>query len=150
MDFKRYITAIILIKSYHLQLLIDNHWLADFSTNFTSIFFFFLSGFSFTNIHDSQDSRRGGGYLFNSSLPLLPASQTPRHWPGDYCTELTCAHSQQPDLNREPLISERKSLTTKLRALVLVQSNTCLQIVNSTNRSNSLKDKYKKKIQKEL
>ena len=42
-------------------------------------FFFFLSGFSFTNIHDSRDSREGGGYLFNSSLPLPPASQTLRH-----------------------------------------------------------------------
>ena len=32
-------------------------------------------------IHDSQDSREGGGYLFNSSLPLPPApdSQTLRH-----------------------------------------------------------------------
>ena len=33
--------------------------------------FFFYLGFSFTNIHDSQDSwRRGRGYLFNSSLSL--------------------------------------------------------------------------------
>ena len=31
--------------------------------------FFFLSGFSFTNIHESQDCR-GRGHLFNSSLPL--------------------------------------------------------------------------------
>ena len=37
---------------------------------------FFLSSFSFTYIHDSQDSR--GGYLFNSSLPPPPASQTLR------------------------------------------------------------------------
>ena len=37
---------------------------------------FFLSGFSFTNIHDSRDSRGRGGYLFNSSLPLPPATQT--------------------------------------------------------------------------
>ena len=63
-------------------------------------FFFFLSGFSFTNIHDSRDSREGGGYLFNSSLPLPPASQTLRHQPGDYCRELTSAHSWQPDSNR--------------------------------------------------
>ena len=41
--------------------------------------FFFLSGFSFTSIHDSQDSRGRGGYLFNSSLPLPPASQALRH-----------------------------------------------------------------------
>ena len=31
--------------------------------------------------------------------------------------ELTSGHSQQSDLNREPLVSERKPLTTKLRAL---------------------------------
>ena len=41
--------------------------------------FFFLSGFSFTNIHDSQDSRRKRRLFFYSSLPLLPASQTLRH-----------------------------------------------------------------------
>ena len=35
------------------------------------------------------------------------------HWPEDYCRELTC----WPDLKRKPLVSERKSLTTKLRAL---------------------------------
>ena len=37
--------------------------------------------------------------------------------PGDYCRELTSAHSLQPDSNQEPLVSQRKSLTTKLRAL---------------------------------
>ena len=66
---------------------------------------FFLSGFSFTNIHDSQDSREGGGYLFKSSLPFPPASQTLRRQPDDYCRELTSAHRQQPDSNREPLVS---------------------------------------------
>ena len=40
---------------------------------------FFLSGFSFTNIHKSQDCKEGGGHFFNSSLPFPPASQTPRH-----------------------------------------------------------------------
>ena len=40
---------------------------------------FFLSGFSFTNIHYSRDSRGRVGYLFNSSLPLPPALQTLRH-----------------------------------------------------------------------
>ena len=45
----------------------------------TDFFFFFLSGFSFTNIHDTQDSRGRGRYLFNSSLPLPPAPRTLRH-----------------------------------------------------------------------
>ena len=84
---------------------------------FVFAFVFCLFAFSLTYIHDSQDSRRRGGYLFNSSLPLLPASQTLRHQPGNYCRELTSAHSQQLDSNREPLVSKRKSLTTKLRAL---------------------------------
>ena len=44
-----------------------------------TFFFFFLSGFSFTNIHDSRDSRGRGRVSFNSSLPLPPASQTLRH-----------------------------------------------------------------------
>ena len=57
-------------------------------------FLFFLSVFfSFTNIHDSHDSRGSGRYLFNSSLPLPPSSQTLRHYPGGYCSELTSAHS---------------------------------------------------------
>ena len=57
--------------------------------------FFFLCGFSFTNIHESQDCRGRGRHLFNSSLPLPPASRTLRHYPGDCCRELTSAHSEQ-------------------------------------------------------
>ena len=34
-------------------------------------FAFFLSGFSFTNIHDSQDSRGRGGYLLMACLIYL-------------------------------------------------------------------------------
>ena len=52
----------------------------------------------------------GGGHFFNSLLPLPPASQTLRHQLGDYCRELTSAHSQQLDSNQEPLVSEHKSL----------------------------------------
>ena len=58
----------------------------------------------------------GGGYLFKSSLPLPLSSQTLRHQSGDYCRELTSAHSQNPDSNQELLVTECKSLTTKLRA----------------------------------
>ena len=67
-----------------------------------SFFFLFLFVFSFTDIHESQDFRGGAGYFFNSSLPLPAASQTLRHQPGDYYRELTSAHGQQPDSNREP------------------------------------------------
>ena len=64
-----------------------------------------------------KTAEEGGGYLFNSSLLLPPASQTFRYYPDDYCRELTSSHSYQPDLNQEPLVSEHKSLTTKLRSL---------------------------------
>ena len=46
---------------------------------------------SFT-IH--RTSGKGGGCFFNSSLPLPPASQTPRHQPSD-CFR----HRQRPDSN---------------------------------------------------
>ena len=39
--------------------------------------------------------------------------QTLMHYAGNHCRELTFAHSKQPDSNRELLVSERKSLTTK-------------------------------------
>ena len=67
----------------------------------------------FTN---QKTAGEGGGHFFNSSLPLPPASQTFRHYPGNYCRELTSVHRQQPDSNREPLVSECKLLTTKLCA----------------------------------
>ena len=53
-----------------------------------------------------------------SFLPLPLASQTLGHELGDYCRELISAHSQQPYLNREPMVSERVLLTTKLRAQI--------------------------------
>ena len=50
-----------------------------FNVKLKLLFFFFFSVwvfFSFTNIHDSQDNRGRGGYIFNSSLPFPPASHT--------------------------------------------------------------------------
>ena len=46
------------------------------SLNFI-IFFFFLSGFSFTDTDNSQDSRGREGTIFYSTLPLPPAHE---HW----------------------------------------------------------------------
>ena len=45
----------------------------------------FLSGLFFTNMHNHGTAGKGGGYLFNSSLPLLSVSQILRHQPKDYC-----------------------------------------------------------------
>ena len=46
---------------------------------FCFCFCFFLSGFSFTKFTNHRTAEEGGGYFFNSSLPLPPASQTLRH-----------------------------------------------------------------------
>lgn len=46
----------------------------------------------------------------NSSLPLPSFSQTLTYQPGNCCTELCSARSQQPDLSQEPWVSESKSL----------------------------------------
>ena len=54
----------------------------------------------------------GGGNFFNSSLPLPPASQTLKHYPGN--AYFTSAHNQQLNSNQELLVSEHKLLTTKL------------------------------------
>ena len=46
------------------------------------VFFFFLSGFSFTTIQPFTNHRtegEGGGHFFDSSLPLPPVSQTLKH-----------------------------------------------------------------------
>ena len=69
---------------------------------------FFYLGFLSRTFTNHRTAGERGGHLFNSSLPLPPASQTLRHQTGDYCRQLKSAHSQQPDSNREPL-------TTKLR-----------------------------------
>ena len=87
----------------------------------TEMFFFYVGFLSrrFTNHRTAGD---GGGHSINSSLPLPPALQTLRHYPGNYCRELTSAHSQQLDSNYEPLVSKRKLLTTTLRALDVATS----------------------------
>ena len=84
-------------------------YINDLHKSFFSIWVFFHNHSRTTGLQGKEESI--------SSLPLPHASQTFRHYPGDYCRDLTSAHRQQPDSNREPLVSERKSITTKLRAL---------------------------------
>ena len=81
---------------------------------------FFLSGFSFTNIHHLQDSRVKKRLSFKLLLTTSICSNNIRHQSVDYCSELISTHSKQPDSNREALISECKLVTIKLRALKLV------------------------------
>ena len=85
---------------------------------FSYCIFFFYVGFLSQIFTNHRTAWEGGGHLFNSSLLLLPDSQTLRHYLGNYCRELTSAHSQQSDSNREPLVSKCKLLTTKLHALM--------------------------------
>ena len=79
--------------------------------------FFFYVGFLSRAFSNHRTAKKGGGYFINSSLTLPPASQTLRHYPGNYCRQLTTGHSQQLDSTQEPLVSKCKSLTTKLCAL---------------------------------
>ena len=79
--------------------------------------FFFFVGFFSQAFKSHRTAGEGERHFFKSSLLLPPASQRRKHQLGDYCRELTSAHSEQPCSNREPLASERKLLTTKLRAL---------------------------------
>ena len=92
----------------------------------SSSYFFFYLGFLSPTFTIRETAGEGGGYLFNSSLPLPLASQTLRHYPGDYCRELTSAHGWEPDSNREPLVTERKSLTTKL--LILANNSSLINL----------------------
>ena len=44
------------------------------------LFYFFYLGFLSRTFTTHRIAGEGGGYLFNSSLPLPPASQTLRPW----------------------------------------------------------------------
>ena len=112
--------------------------MAVFTKKTKKCFFHFFYIWVFFYEHSRITGLQGKGHFFNSSLQLPPASQTPRHQPGDYCRELTSAHSQQPDMNREPLVSERKSLTIKLRTLKFANTFPVKTLYQS-NTSNSYK-----------
>ena len=101
----------------------------------TSFFFsiFFLSR-TFTNHRTAGEEQ---GQFFNSSLIISLALWTFIYQPGNYWRELTSATSQRPDSNQEPLASDRKLLTTLLRALKTTPLS--LQYLVSTKRSYILK-----------
>ena len=71
------------IKTFNIKIIKETQkfsfWKKGTYDDIYLINFFFLSGFSFTNIHESQDCRGRGGHFFNSSLPLPPALQTLRY-----------------------------------------------------------------------
>ena len=90
-------------------------------------FFFYLVFLlrTFTN-HRTAEER--GGHFSDSLLPLPPASQTLRHQPGDYCRELTSAHSQQSDSNWELTCIIFKMIEGFKAYMILIHSR--LQISN--------------------
>ena len=103
------------------------------------LFFFYLVFVSrtFTN---HRTTRKEGGYSINSSLPLPPASQN-RYL--DISRAITAESSplhiaSNQTRTGKPLVSERKSLTTKLHLqilnfyLVFFHSQTCGDKPNST------------------
>ena len=83
---------------------------------FSTYTIFFIWVFSYE--HSQFTGQQGKGEAI-SLIPLfhlhLPHKDF-RHWPDDYWSVLTSAHSLQPDADQKPLDFERKSLNTKLRA----------------------------------
>ena len=91
---------------------------------FSLFSFFFYPGFFNEYSRFTGQQGEGEPISFISSVLLPPTSQTLRHQPGDYSRELTSSHSQQLDSNRELLVAERKSLSTKYAPL-----NLCVAIL---------------------
>ena len=85
-----------------------------FEKSLPLFFFFSYLGFVSQILTIDRTVGEGGGYLFNSSLPLPPGLQTIIHWPDVYWIKLTSVHSWQQDSNRKPLVSERKSVTIRV------------------------------------
>ena len=92
--------------------------------------FFFYVGFLSHTFTNHRTVGKEKGISFTPDYHLHPFH---RHldisW-GDYCRELTSAHSHQPDSNRKPLVFKRKSLTTKLSSLRLCIHHTSVYIMH--------------------
>ena len=57
----------------------SSKWRASASVSPVVILFFFYLGFLWWTFTNNRTAGEGVGHFFNSSLPLPPASQTPRH-----------------------------------------------------------------------
>ena len=86
--------------------------------NWSKFVVFFYLGFLPRPFTNHRTAREGGGHFFNSSLPLPPASQTLRHWAGRLLHRTYIYTQLAAGLEPGTLVSECKSLTTKLRAQV--------------------------------
>ena len=91
------------------------------------VFFFFFSIWVFFHGHSRFTGQQGKGEA-TSLTPLYHFDPLHRHLDISRAitAEFTSAHSQQLESDREPLVSERKPLTTKLCAHTSI--HTCLEI----------------------
>ena len=85
---------------------------------FFCIWVFFQNHSRFTGLQG-----KGEGISLTPHYHFHPLHRRLRHLPGDCCWELTSARSYQQDSNWEPLISECKSLTTKLPSLNFLETS---------------------------
>ena len=98
------------IKQYSLNMIQPflNFSIKDLFSKYEQLrkksFFFYYLGFLSRTFTIHRTAGEGESYSYNSSLPLPFASQALRHYPGDYCRELTSGHNLRPDSNREPLV----------------------------------------------
>ena len=80
-----------------------------------STFFVYL-GFLLRTFFIHRTAGQEECYFFSPLYHFHPLHRQFRLQPSDYCRELNSAHCEQLDANWEPLVSELKSPTTKLRA----------------------------------
>ena len=87
----------------------------------------FLSSWIFFHEHSRFTGKQGKGEASSlTSLCHFHQLQVLRPQLGNYYREFISAHSQQLDSNREPLVSDRKSLTAKPSFCVLKLSFTVI------------------------
>ena len=70
---------------------IPDAWMRSNTCRFQ--YFFFYLGFHSRTFTNHRTAGEGGGHFFNSSLPLPTASQTLKHYRGNYCRQLTSTHN---------------------------------------------------------
>ena len=119
---------------FHVELLESNQ--NRFSANSAithdsvKLILFFLSGLSFTDTDDSQDSRGREGTIFYSTLPLPPThehSENMKLITVKYIRNLRFGRKTNKDLVLEKSITSREALFLQLLGLFSVMILTCFR-----------------------
>ena len=96
-------------------------------------FFFFYLGFLSGKFTIHRTGEEGKCYLFNSSLPLPPGSQTLTHQLSGYCRDIISAHSQQLSVNQTFVATDMAMNQMRIRvALKICLLNSIIQLLNSS------------------